>query len=48
MNVTFEGETYLLKAGEQKVYDIFFAEGENTLTFTGNGTISIDYIGGSL
>lgn len=48
MNVTFEGETYLLKAGKQKVYDIFFAEGENVLTFTGNGTISIDYIGGSL
>lgn len=48
MNVMFEGETYLLKAGKQKVYDIFFAEGENVLTFTGNGTIAIDYIGGSL
>lgn len=48
MQVTFEGETYSLKAGEQKVYDIFFVEGENALTFTGNGTISIDYIGGSL
>lgn len=48
MTVTFDGETYNLKAGSQKVYDIFFCEGENQLTFKGNGTISIDYIGGSL
>lgn len=48
MAVIFEGETYNLKAGSQKVYDIFLCEGENELTFTGNGTISIDYIGGSL
>lgn len=48
MTVTFEGETYNLKAGSQKVYDIFLCEGENELTFTGNGTITIDYTGGSL
>lgn len=48
MTVTFGGETYNLKAGEQKIYDIFFVEGENELTFTGDGTVSIDYIGGSL
>lgn len=48
MTVTFEGETYGLKAGSQKIYDIFLCEGENQLTFTGNGTVSIDYIGGSL
>lgn len=48
MTVQFEGETYNLNAGSQKIYDIFFVEGENELTFTGNGTISIDYIGGSL
>ena len=48
MTVTFDGETYNLKAGSQKVYDIFFAEGENELTFTGNGTVTIDYTGGSL
>lgn len=48
MTVTFGGETYNLKAGSQKVYDIFLCEGENELTFTGNGTVSIDYIGGSL
>ena len=48
MEVWFEGEPYRLKKGSQKIYDIFFSEGENTLKFTGNGTISIDYIGGSL
>lgn len=48
MTVTYEGETYNLKAGSQKVYDIFFVEGENELTFSGNGTITIDYTGGSL
>lgn len=48
MTVTFDGETYSLKAGEQKIYGIFLCEGENELTFKGNGTISIDYIGGSL
>jgi hypothetical protein len=48
MTVTYKGETYSLKAGSQKVYDIFLCEGENVLTFTGSGTITIDYIGGSL
>lgn len=48
MEVWFEGEPYRLKKGSQKIYDIFFSEGENTLKFTGKGTISIDYIGGSL
>lgn len=48
MTVTFEGETFNLKAGSQKVYDIFLSEGNNELTFKGNGTVSIDYIGGSL
>lgn len=48
MTVTYKGETYSLKAGSQKVYDIFLCEGENELTFKGSGTITIDYIGGSL
>ena len=48
MAVNYDGETYTLKAGSQKVYDIFFVEGKNELTFTGNGTVTIDYIGGSL
>ena len=48
MSVIFEGITYNLKAGSQKVYDIFLCEGKNELTFTGKGTVSINYIGGSL
>ncbi len=48
MTVTYKGETYNLVAGNQKIYDIFLCEGENQLFFTGNGTITIDYIGGSL
>lgn len=48
MKVAYDGETYNLLQGEQKVYDIFLHEGENELTFTGNGTVAIDYIGGSL
>ena len=48
MKVTFEGETYNLLAGSQKVYDIFLCEGENELTFTGEGTVAIEYTGGSL
>lgn len=48
MKVKFDGVTYNLPAGSNKIYDIFLCEGENELTFTGNGTISIDYIGGSL
>lgn len=48
MTITFDGEIYNLKTGSQKIYDIFLCEGENELTFKGNGTVSIDYIGGSL
>ena len=48
MTVTFDGETFNLPAGSHKMYDIFLVEGINELTFKGNGTVSIDYIGGSL
>ena len=48
MTVKFDGVTYNLPAGSNKIYDIFLCEGENELMFTGNGTVSIDYIGGSL
>lgn len=48
MTLSFKGSSYDLKAGSQTVYDIFLSEGENELTFTGNGTVSIDYKGGSL
>lgn len=48
MTVTFEGETFNLTKGTQKVYEIFLVEGNNELTFKGNGTVTIDYVGGSL
>ena len=48
ITVKFDGVTYNLPAGSNKIYDIFLCERENELTFTGNGTVSIDYIGGSL
>ena len=48
MTVTYEGKTYSLLAGTQKVYDILLKEGENVLNFIGSGTITIDYTGGSL
>ena len=48
MTVSFEGSDYTLQAGTQKVYGLLLHEGENVLTFTGKGTVSIDYRGGSL
>ena len=48
MTVEFEGEVFDLSKGEQKLYGLFLHEGVNELTFKGNGTVSIDYVGGSL
>jgi len=48
MKVTFEGQTYQLKAGTNIEYDIVTSAGDNILSFTGNGEVSIDYRGGML
>lgn len=48
MTVQFEGVTYNLAEGVNKIYDIIIKEGENMLTFTGTGTVVVDYEGGSL
>lgn len=48
MQVTYEGTTYDLAAGSNKVYSMLLQEGENELTFTGNGTVTVEYTGGSL
>lgn len=48
MTLTYKDETYSLVAGSQKIFDLFLDEGENVLTFKGNGTVTIDYIGGIL
>lgn len=48
MKVTFEGQTYELKTGTNIEYNIITSEGDNILTFTGSGEVSIDYRGGML
>ena len=48
MTMTFSGRTYNLPAGESILEGIGLKEGPNILVFNGNGTIGIDYRGGSL
>lgn len=48
MTVTFESETYQLPKGTSTIMEIRLKEGDNILTFKGNGTVSVDYKGGSL
>ena len=48
LKVQFNGATYDLPDGISRVINIRTVSGENTLTFTGNGTVSIDYRGGCL
>ena len=48
MRVSCNGKNYELKAGRNKVFDIWLGEGENILIFTGNGNVSVEYRGGSL
>lgn len=48
LSVTYNGQTYALQEGSQVLYDIILTEGEDILTFTGTGTVSINVVGGSL
>lgn len=48
MDVVFNGKTYHLPDGKSRVVNIRTVSGNNTLTFKGNGTVSIDYRGGCL
>ena len=48
MQLIFNGKTYNLSATRQKVLDLQICEGKNTLTFVGNGNVTIEYRGGSL
>lgn len=48
MTVTYNGISYNLPKGKSKSPDLLLGEGENKLVFTGTGTISVDYRGGSL
>ena len=48
LQVRFNGTTYNLPDGTSRVLNIVIRSGTNTLYFTGNGTVSIDYRGGRL
>ena len=48
MTMEYAGVSYTIKEGTQKLYDVILSEGENVLTFRGNGTVTVDYIGGSI
>lgn len=48
LELIFNGQTYNLSVGESYSPDIEIVEGENILKFIGNGTVTIEYRGGSL
>lgn len=48
MTVRFNNVTYNLKTGSNKISDIVIVEGENKLTFSGTGVVTIEYKGVSL
>lgn len=48
MTAVFNGSTFPIKKGTHKIYGITFGSGENRITISGSGTLSIDYRGGSL
>lgn len=48
MRVEFEGEEFVLKPGKNYLPDIEIKNGEHVLNFTGNGTVTVSYRGGSL
>jgi hypothetical protein len=47
-SVTFDGNTYSLPKGTTTILDIRLKEGENSITFNGNGTVKVEYQGGSI
>lgn len=48
MQVVFNGKTYSLAAGTNKIYDIVLLNKEYDITFIGNGTVSVSYRKGRL
>lgn len=48
MSVTYAGKQYALSAGKNKINAIWLKDGENELTFTGSGTVTVEYRGGML
>ena len=48
MTVEFEGNTYQLSPGRNKIYDIVILNKEYQVKFNGNGTVSVSYRKGRL
>lgn len=48
MTMTFGENTYSLTSGDNEMLDISLTEGENVFSFSGNGTVTINYRGGIL
>ena len=48
LQVAYNGNTYSIPDGTTQVVNIAINSGTSVLTFTGNGTVSIDYRGGRL
>lgn len=48
MSVVFKGVTHSLNAGLNVIPSLLIMQGSNVLTFTGQGSITIEYRGGSL
>ena len=46
VTVTYEGISCVLPKGKSTVPDILITEGEHVMTFTGSGTVSVEYRGG--
>lgn len=48
MTLEYGGQAYTLPVGRSKILDLRLGTGEHFLTFTGTGTVSVDYRGASL
>ena len=48
MSVEYEGTSYSLSKGSNVVPEIALKQGENTLVFSGSGTVTIENVGGRL
>ena len=48
VTMTFEGKTYTLQAGEQQLLNFVLSEGNNTVSFSGTGSVKITYRQGAL
>ena len=46
ITVTYNGNSYQILKGRSTVPDILITEGEHTMSFSGSGTISVEYRGG--